>query len=1160
MFLESLSDMLVCKVGSYKSLIIQGLSLTSSKAFVVSQLQKRVGVPFVLVTESNKGLEEWYSDLSFFVDESNLVSIPSFETDIYSGASPHLETQKVRACAFFRLTKEKPSFVLLSAKALVMRTVEPEKLSGLKLELGRDLAIKDLTETLLRHGYKFEEPVYGQGQFSVRGGIVDIWSNSEERPYRIEFFGDTIESIRIFDPETQLSVEKVDFVEVSPMREFIFGKEELKGLVRELRERFDNERFERDLRDIEVFVSEGEAFRGCEFLIPAVSPLDSDIFDYIPKEAIFVFDEPSTLIKQLNFYAESIENRFKENLAADRVILQPETFLLTADELVGKLNQFRQIQLRMLGKAVAIAEDELKSESPRKFDFIFSQNTHEADEVSLIFRPTRKYHGRMSELSEEIKSQDKKTRRVIVAHSEGMAQRITEVLRDYGVDVFVESNLNFDSGTVVKTGHLSSGFEFVEEKLIFQTEAELFDEIELPAPRQRKSRTNLDAFISDFRDLKPGDYVVHVDHGIGRFDGLETVCSEDAVREFMVLTYADKARLLVPVERLDLVSRYSSGEGREPQLDRLGGVNWQKTKARVRRAIREIADDLLRLYAERKLVKGFAFSPDTEWQKEFEEAFPYELTPDQASAIQAVKNDMEQETPMDRLIVGDVGYGKTEVAMRAAFKAVMDGKLVVVLAPTTVLAYQHFETFKSRFAAFPVNIELLSRFLSKAEQNQVLEKLEQGKVDILIGTHRVLSSDVDLPNLGLLIIDEEQRFGVVHKEKLKKLRKSVDVLTLSATPIPRTLNMALLGLRDISVIETPPRDRLAINTQVVPFKEEIIKSAIELEMARSGQVFFVHNRVETIDMMASKIQQIVPQARICITHGQMNEKLIEKRMLDFIDYKYDVLVATTIIENGIDIPRANTIIINRADKYGLAQLYQLRGRVGRSNRRAYAYLLIPPDIELSPIARKRLAAIREFSDLGAGFRLAALDLELRGAGNLLGAEQSGHIEALGFELYMKMLERTIRELRGEEIEDEIHVSIDLGVSTAIPADYISDVPQRLRVYKRITSANSEQELYRIRQEINDRYGTAPEAVENLILLRRLGILAESLRVYAIEKKGSEKLIMKFGQKPKVNPEKLIQLITSDSNLKFSPNGTLQITLNGESPFEKAYQILSKLRD
>jgi transcription-repair coupling factor (superfamily II helicase) len=609
---------------------------------------------------------------------------------------------------------------------------------------------------------------------------------------------------------------------------------------------------------------------------------------------------------------------------------------------------------------------------------------------------------------------------------------------------------------------------------------------------------------------------------------------------------------------MDLVSRYSSGEATAPTLDRLGGIGWQKTKAKAKRAMRDMADELLRLYAERKLVRGYAFSPDAPWQHEFEDAFPYDLTVDQATAIEDVKGDMETAMPMDRLIIGDVGYGKTEVAMRAAFKAVMDGKQTAVLTPTTVLAYQHYETFKKRFAAFPIKVDLLSRFRTSKEQKSVAEAAGKGEVDVLIGTHRILSNDVKMPKLGLVVVDEEQRFGVGHKEKLKQLKKKVDVLTLSATPIPRTLNMSLLGMRDMSVIETPPRDRLAINTQVLQFSEGVIRSAVELELARNGQVFFIHNRVETIEAIAALVKRIVPNARVAIGHGQMNEAEMEQVMLDFIDYKYDILVATTIIENGIDIPRANTIIINRADNYGLSQLYQLRGRVGRSNRRAYAYLLIPSEMELTPVARRRLAAIREFSDLGAGFRLAALDLELRGAGNILGGQQSGHLDALGFDLYTKMLERTIAEMRGDEIADETSVSINLGVDVSIPKDYIADAGQRLRTYKRISSAETEEALMQIHAEIEDRYGRIPRSVNNLFQYGRLRKLAEQMGLVSIDKT-AEGVAIKLGDAARVSPEKLMSVVAETEGSTFSPNGILRVPIVTADPIQTARSALESIR-
>ncbi|HZF37559.1 MAG TPA: transcription-repair coupling factor, partial [Blastocatellia bacterium] len=773
-------------------------------------------------------------------------------------------------------------------------------------------------------------------------------------------------------------------------------------------------------------------------------------------------------------------------------------------------------------------------------------------------RAVRRWHGRFGELAAELKRQSASGYQTIfVLPSNGVADRIGKALNEYDA-------LGVASMIV---GDLSAGFALPQSALSIYTEGDIFDEAVHGAHAERPAKATRSlaaAFLSDFRDLKIGDYVVHIDHGIGQFQGLiqlDTSGPETSAeiyarmigerarndgkgkREFMLLTYADGAKLYAPVERLDLVQKYSSGEAHTPALDRLGGIAWQKTKARAKRAMRDMAEELLKLYAERKLVKGYAFSGDTPWQQEFESAFPYELTPDQGAAITDVKSDMEQLTPMDRLLCGDVGYGKTEVAMRAAFKSVMDGKQVAVLTPTTVLSYQHYQTFRSRFAAFPARIELLSRFRSPKEQKEVVDAVESGAVDILIGTHRVLSRDVAFKDLGLVIVDEEQRFGVAHKERLKRMKKRVDVLTMSATPIPRTLNMSLLGMRDMSIIETPPRDRLAIQTNVAPFAENIIRSAIEQELQRQGQIFFVHNRVESIVAVADLIRRIVPQARIVVAHGQMGEKEMEQAVLDFVDYKYDVLIATTIIENGIDIPRANTIVINRADAYGLSQLYQLRGRVGRSNRRAYAYLLIPSDQELSPIARKRLAAIREFSDLGAGFRIAALDLELRGAGNLLGGQQSGHIDAIGFDLYTQMLERTVQELRGEEIVEETGAQLNLGIDTRIPDDYIADMSQRLRTYKRIASARSDEELNRISEEVADRYGRLPMPVENLFSYARARREAERLGIISIDRVG-ESLAIKLGEKARVEPESLLKLLGENKSASFSPTGVLKIKLDG----------------
>ena len=1176
-----------------------GLTSIAAKAYVLAQVHEATGKNFVVVTQTNEDLDSWDCDLEFWTKDSNgcaeIVALPSFETDPYSGVSPHAETQERRALALWQLTRRHPTFVVLPARAMITRTLSPAQMSSLGAVVRRedDFPPEDLFKTLIGAGYVREEPIGNIGQFSIRGGIIDVWSPDAENPVRIEFFGDTVDSIREFDPDTQLSTGQSKEAAFAPMREFSATPDDLRDWSFFAEDRFSDERFARNLKDRIDFAKEGETFSGWEFLIGLTKPLTGSVFDYLG-DCVLVIDEPQFIEQSLSNFYQAAQQHYAETLEAD-IALEPRELFLEPEELRQKLELRRRIELRTLGKTAAKTDEEFvisgggAADGPPALAGVRQSAANDVDPASgarppanagrtdlwdnpvaqsatplflfptaekskdleVLSRSTRKFHGELRAFADHLKSLPRRS--LLAMETLGLAERIDEILREYDVNLPPES---------IKVGRLSSGFEIPAEDFEVFTETEIFGEIQqadsTPATRTRRKKSKLGAFISDFRDLRSGDFVVHVDHGIGRFDSLQTIEAGGMSREFMLLIYADDAKLFVPVERLDLVSRYSSGEATSPTLDRLGGLGWQKTKAKAKRAMRDMADELLRLYAERKLVQGYAFSSDTPWQQEFEDAFPYDLTIDQGTAIEDVKDDMETARPMDRLIIGDVGYGKTEVAMRAAFKAVMDGKQVAVLSPTTVLAYQHYETFCKRFAAFPAKIELLSRFRSTKEQKAVVGETEKGNVDVLIGTHRILSNDVKLPKLGLLVVDEEQRFGVGHKEKLKHLKKKVDVLTLSATPIPRTLNMSLLGMRDMSVIETPPRDRLAINTQVVQFSESVIRSAVELELARNGQIFFIHNRVETIDAIAALIQKIIPNARIAIGHGKMNEKEMEQVMLDFIDYKYDILVATTIIENGIDIPRANTIIINRADNYGLSQLYQLRGRVGRSNRRAYAYLLIPSELELTPIARRRLSAIREFSDLGAGFRLAALDLELRGAGNLLGGQQSGHLDALGFDLYTKMLERTIAEMRGDEIADETSVSINLGVDVSIPLEYISEASQRLRTYKRISSAESEDTLMAIHAEIEDRYGRIPGSVENLFSYGRLRKLAEQVYVVSIDR-ATNGVAIKLSQNAKVDPDKMMEHLTKNPGSSFSPTGILRIEAPDDNLIRAAANVLEEIR-
>jgi transcription-repair coupling factor (superfamily II helicase) len=755
-------------------------------------------------------------------------------------------------------------------------------------------------------------------------------------------------------------------------------------------------------------------------------------------------------------------------------------------------------------------------------------------------QPAMEFRGRVNDWVAEVRlARERGDTVLFVADSAGRAERTIEILQEYDIVAVPLDRADeaYAASVLVGVGTLSRGFRLPDAALQLYAETDVFEEERRTEKRRDLART----FLSDLRDLKVGDLVVHVDHGIGEFVGLKQlgVRGSEGAQEFLELRYHGDDKLFVPVERLDLIQKYTGGT--RPALDRLGGTTWEKAKTRVKKAMREMAEELLKLYAQRKAVPGHAFSADTHWQEEFEGAFPYEPTPDQATAIADIKRDMEASTPMDRLLCGDVGYGKTEVAMRAAFKAVMDGKQVAVLAPTTVLAAQHLKTLRERFAGFPATIDMVSRFRSKPEIADALAGVASGKVDVIVGTHRLLSKDVQFKDLGLLVVDEEQRFGVVHKERIKQMRKKVDVLTLTATPIPRTLNMSLVGIRDMSVIETPPKDRLSIQTNVVKFDAPVIERAIRNEMARGGQVYFVHNRVESIFSIANLLQRLVPEARIAIGHGQMGEDELERAMMGFVERRFDVLLATTIVENGLDIPNANTMIINRADRYGLSQLYQLRGRIGRSDRPAYAYLLVPPQESLSPVARKRLAAIKEFSDLGSGFRVAALDLEIRGAGNLLGGEQSGHIEAVGFEMYMKLLEETIRELKGEDIEDDHRATVNLGIDLRIDDEYISDMNQRLTVYRRIAAARTEQQLASALDELRDRYGAPPDSVLNLAEYGRIRIKADQLGVDTIDREGKLVLI-KFRPNARIDGVRLLHVVADWPGAIFVPPVSLKLDM------------------
>jgi transcription-repair coupling factor (superfamily II helicase) len=988
------------------------------------------------------------------------------------------------------------------------------------VRVGDTVLLDELVSFLESIGYERREPVEMPGEFSVRGGIVDLFSPEAVRPVRWELFGDRLEELREFDSSTQRSAFPIQSTRILPVVEFP-RTPELLGRLWEVREG----------QKLEAGVN---PFPGWEFLLPLVGSFGTSVLDLLPR-AVVLLEEPEALRRQALAFWEKLEAEHEAARQSREVAAAPGELYLRWPAWEARMASHPRLAMEQLAMEIS-----------------------RADHHVLASQPSARFHGQVRGFAEELRKRLAGGFEVLLtAASIGELKRMAEILGEYeipyrfgtaadlggGETLLEEKGVLVPAGgaVVLLRGDLPEGVVFPEAGLGLYGNQDLFETAALPGPRAQP-RLRRAAFSTDIADLREGDYVVHVDHGIGQFAGLKQLSTDGLSAEFLQLNYLDGDRLYVPLVRLDLVQKYRSLGGVVPKLDKLGGLGWQRTKQRTGRALKAMAEELVQLYAARVTVPGYRFHPDTPWQREFEDAFEWEDTADQRTATQEVKCDMEQSRPMDRLLVGDVGFGKTEVALRAAFKAVSDSKQVAVLAPTTVLAFQHFQNFRQRFAAFPVRVEMLSRFRTRAEQKQILADLEAGQVDVLVGTHRLLSSDVRFHDLGLLVVDEEQRFGVRHKERLKQLRTHVDVLTLTATPIPRTLHMAMVGLRDLSLIETAPPARLAIQTVVAPRSPELVKTAVEHELARAGQVYFVHDRIETIAAVAEEITGLVPRARLAVAHGQLPERELEAVMLGFMRQETDVLVTTKIIENGLDIPLANTIIVDRADHFGLAELYQLRGRVGRSNRRAYAYLLVSPQEPLADLARKRLAALREFSELGAGFRIAALDLELRGAGNLLGAEQHGHVNAIGFDLYTQMLERAVAELKGEAELPEARVRLNLGVDVRIPPDYIEDERQRLRTYKKIASVEGEEAERALHQELEDRYGPLPKAVENLLLCAQLKSLGERLLLESIEQRQGE-VILRFHPQTRVKPERLVAFVGENRGVRLEPDGTLRFPVH-----------------
>ncbi len=1133
---------------------VSGLTPTG-KALFYSLLHRATSRPLLIVVSDNRAVEELQpvvrslAELSGAASPDAVIGLPAYDVLPFENLSPHPEIQEARATALWKIATGAAEIVITPLAATAMRL----RSGNFYADLAKVMRRGEMTDSdrLLEHlrivGYSQVDVVEMPGEFAHRGGLLDAYPPESDRPVRIEFFGDEIETIRKFDPGTQRSAAVTDEVVLLPLTETPVEEETLAAINARLTgERLagSDEMIERTVRASGVAV-----FPGWE-LYAAVAGAKENFFDLLPAATV-VLDEPDSLNEAHDAWWAKVTEAHERSLVGN--LVRPEELYLTPEQWHARLQEASSIAVEQLG----------------------IEGGDESEHLTLQTQPTTRFHGSVAAMTEEVARLTREGKRVMFAvSSTGEVERLADVFNEYnlsfrigsrtprpGTQVYVDESTYFAEDVeapIIVKAYVPEGVALPEANLVLFGARDLFDEAEFSLGRPQRQKSKISAFLSDFRDLAIGDYVVHVEHGIGQYQGLKEVPQEDgSAAEFMVLEYAEGARLYVPLTRLDLVQKYRSSEGVKPVLNRLGTQQWQKTKARVKKAMKDMADELLKLYAVRKAAEGHGFAPDTEWQREFEGSFEFNETEDQMNAIIDVKHDMESPTPMDRLLCGDVGYGKTEVAMRAAFKAVSDNRQVAVLAPTTVLAFQHYNTFRQRFAAFPIKVDMLSRFRTPKQQKETIAKIEAGEVDVVIGTHRVLSKDVKFSDLGLVVVDEEQRFGVRHKERLKQLRKEVDVLTMSATPIPRTLHMSLLGLRDMSVIETPPKDRMAIQTVVVAWDEKLLRSAIEKELERGGQVYFVHNRVDSIYDIAGKLREMAPQARILIGHGQMGEAELERVMLAFMRHEADILVATTIIENGLDIPLCNTIIINRADRHGLSELYQLRGRVGRSDRRAYAYLLIPPDRDLSELARRRLAALKEFSDLGAGFKIAALDLELRGAGNLLGGEQSGHVEAVGFELYTTMLERTVRELKGELPEETPETQLNLGLNIRIPSDYITEENQRLRMYKRVAGVESESQLEDVAGELGDRYGTAPAAVRNLLEYAALKLLSQRIGVSQIERR-RDAVSIRFNEKAAVDPERLANFVAGEAGSQFTPAGILKFTLKEKQPEQVLVRLKSLL--
>lgn len=1129
--------------------------VASLKSLLAAMVAKDRQRPVLYIVENIQRGKEIFDDLNNLLPGYAVHYYPALDILPFEVIARSQETQRKRLEVLAGLIEGDKNIVVTTLEAISKVLISPElfKKEMISLKIGDRIDTVSIMGQLLSLGYQRVDLVEGKGQFSLRGGILDIYGSMSEHPFRIELFDDEIESIRMFLADNQRSIGKINEAAIYPAAEFFLAglekdqaiikiEKEARQLLKSMDKKGNKEAFNNllaKMNEVIENIKESQYFPGYEQYLPYFSVKKYSLLDYFKNPPIIIIDEP-------NRQRESFQHNQKEYLETYKALLEKGRIF------PSQIDNYFQL------------EDLLYSmhSCPKIYFSLLPKKPTGIEKINLIGITAKTpglYMGKTRLLVDELKEWLRQKNAVLIyVDSKERGERLKQGLWDLGIEaVIAEAAANIQAEKVyITVGHLTGGFEIGVWKLAVLTEHELFHQPKKRAPRKiflEGKRLNI------LEDLKAGDYVVHTNHGIGRYLGIEKLAVGEAERDYLVIKYQGEDKLYVPTEQSGMLQKYFSQEGQTPKLSKLGGNEWNKIKTKVKGAVKELAEDLLSLYAARQSLPGYAFSTDFPWQNDFEEAFPYEETVDQLRAISEVKKDMELPRPMDRLLCGDVGYGKTEVAIRAAFKAVTDGKQVAVLVPTTVLAQQHYNTFRERFEGFAVNVGVLSRFRSAKEQKETIRDLRSGRIDIIIGTHRLLSQDIKFKDLSLIIVDEEQRFGVVHKEKLKKLRRTVDVLTLTATPIPRTLHMALVGARDMSVIETPPEDRYPVQTFVVEHSPQLVRDAVRRELGRGGQVYFVHNRIEDIDKVANYIKELVPEATIGVGHGRVPEEQLEKVMLAFMEGAIDVLVSTTIIESGLDISNVNTLIVNDADRLGLSQLYQLRGRVGRSNRVAYAYLTYSKDKVLSEVAEKRLNAIREFTELGSGFKIAMRDLEIRGAGNILGAEQHGHVAAVGFDLYCRMLEEAVKEAKGEEMPKEKEITIDLQVKAFIPQEYIFDSGIKIDFYQRIYAAKEAAELELLKEELEDRFGPLPDPLENLLKIAAIKVLASCAKVYSVlQEKGLIKI--KIEDNHNLSGKNLMELAKRyRRQVSFNVANGLEIMINTQGlDIKKVLQLLEEV--